>query len=67
MTFGTYFMYKARSVARIALSIIFRVALYSSRERPVRIWFPWNEPETGRDKEGWQYVGVGIALSLNSI
>lgn len=41
LTFGTYFMYSARSVARIALSIIFRVALYSSRERPLRIWFPW--------------------------
>lgn len=43
LTFGTYFMYRARSVARIALSIIFRVALYSSRERPLRIWFPWRE------------------------
>lgn len=34
-------MYRARSVARIALSIIFRVDLYSSRDRPLRIWFPW--------------------------
>lgn len=45
LTFGTYFMYRARSVARIALSIIFRVALYSSRERPLKIWFPWRERE----------------------
>lgn len=36
----TYFIYRARSVARIAFSIIFRVALYSSRERPLKIWFP---------------------------
>ncbi|KAF3836815.1 hypothetical protein F7725_004279 [Dissostichus mawsoni] len=46
LTFGTYFMYRARSVARIALSIIFRVALYSSRERALRIWFPWRGRNT---------------------
>lgn len=51
LTFGTYFMYSARSVARIALSIIFRVALYSSRERPLRIWFPWRETERSRESE----------------
>lgn len=45
LTFGTYFMYRARSVARTALSIIFRVVLYSSRERPLRIWFPLGERE----------------------
>lgn len=46
LTSGTYFIYSARSVARIALSIIFRVALYSSRERPLRIWFPWRAGQT---------------------
>lgn len=44
-------MYSARSVARIALSIIFRVALYSSRERPLRIWFPWRGSAAERGQQ----------------
>lgn len=39
----TYFMYSARSVARMACFIIFSVALYSSMERLLRIWFPFTK------------------------
>jgi len=41
----TYFMYSARSVARMACFIIFSVALYSSMERLLRIWFPFTKKQ----------------------
>lgn len=39
-------MYSARSVAKIACLIIFRVVLYSSMERPLRIWLPFIKKKT---------------------
>lgn len=44
----TYLMYRARSVAKIACLIIFSVVLYSSMDRPLRIWLPFGKKENQR-------------------
>lgn len=43
VSFWTYSMYTVRSVARIALLIMCSTVLWSSAERPLRIWLPWEK------------------------